>query len=177
MRIRHYQKLLSFVVLALTGYALAEERSTIAEVETAYLYRFLQFTQWPEQRFTSAESPLELCVVGSTPLAATLPKLTQFMIGRHPIQLKFPTVKMPLQTCHAVFVGRLDDDEIGTLASLQHQATLIISEENENQLVGAMIHFVVVNNRVRFTVNLSAAKAVNLYVNSDLLDHAYAVEH
>jgi hypothetical protein len=71
--------------------------------------------------------------------------------------------------CRVVFFG--DDDRTlrKDLAALEGSKVLTVGDQPEFLKRGGMIQFVLEGNRVRFQVNLTAAKKAGLNLSSELL--------
>jgi hypothetical protein len=76
--------------------------------------------------------------------------------------------------CQLVFIGQTDSfDE--TLWMLKEQPVLTVSDTAAFTEKGGMIQFKLVDNKIRFRVNVDAARTAGLTISSKLLSLAISV--
>ena len=81
-----------------------------------------------------------------------------------------------IKTCHVLFISRSEAERLDQmLAGLKGRNILTVGDIETFASQGGMIRFVTENNKVRFRVNLEAAKAANLTISSQLLRPAKIV--
>jgi len=170
---------LPFVLTAL-GLLAAPRQARCAEsappleyqVKAAFLLNFTKFIEWPASESTA---PFGICIVGDDPFGAVLDQMVagETYMGRRIVAQKVPR---PVPgSCQVVFVGRSDSEIRPLLASLR-PGVLTVGETPGFLEAGGMINFVVVNGRVRFDINRSAAAMAGLQLSSKLLSVARSVE-
>jgi len=136
-------------------------------VKAAYIYNFLQFTEWP----TSPNEPFDLCVLGNTALDAELSKLQGKPVrnGTH-ISIRHVSLNDDLSSCEALY---LDDGKRRQvdylLRKLIDSPVLTISDAEGLADRGVMIEMVTGQNRIVFDVNLKAAREVDMNFSARLL--------
>jgi hypothetical protein len=147
--------------------ALAQAASEHA-VKAAFLYKFAGYVEWPQMAFPSAESPLVIAVAGAEDVAAELEKLVpgRTINGR---RIAVKRLKEPegLQGVHVLFVGRTVPNARSLLRTAQDAGVLTVSESGLDS--GAVINFVVADNRVSFEVSLDAAERGGHRISSRML--------
>ena len=75
--------------------------------------------------------------------------------------------------CDVIFADRTDAATLDSLRLLTNQrATLTVSDQPGFLAHGGMIELKIVDGRIRFDVNLAAARAANLMLSSQLLQLA-----
>ena len=88
---------------------------------------------------------------------------------------RFKNVK-EIKECHILFISRSESNKIKSiLASLNGRSILTVGDVEDFALKGSIVRFVTENNKIRFRVNLDAAKAANLSISSKLLQLAEIV--
>lgn len=139
-------------------------------VKAAYLVKFPSYVVWPRQAFTTPQSPVVLCVVGPDPFGQLLDDAAagQKVEGR-PLELRRVSVVGPDSNCHLAYFGVPDP----VVEALRGSGILVVTD---GPLHGGIVHFVVSDNRVRFTVDDEAAALAGLAVSSKLLNVALAVK-
>ena len=145
-------------------------------VKAAYLYKFAAFAEWPGASFPTADSPLNLCVVGFDPFGAQLDRAVAGQrIGDHPIVAKRLERAHPDAGCHIAYIGGSRTEPVPeALAVLRGSPTLTVTDQAMGSTRGA-VHFVLKDQRVRFHINDEAAEQNRLSISSKLLRLALTV--
>jgi hypothetical protein len=148
------------------------------QVKAAYLYKFLDFVDWPATAFEGPKSPFVIGVAGADVLADELDAL----IARRRVESR-PVVARRLRPgeapkgLHVLFIGRAAASRSAALlAATAQQPVLTVTEADDGLPPGSRINFVVVDKRVRFDVALRGAEAHELRISSRLLGVARRVE-
>jgi hypothetical protein len=146
------------------------------DVKAAYLFNFLQFVTWPGEAFGAPSVPVRLCIVGHNPFGTVLAALTRNeTVNGHPIEVATTGDDRELRGCHVAFIP----SNVSAGPPLRAMASLPIVTVGETDgflEAGGIIRFIVVNDRVRFDVNLRAAMKGGLTLSSRLLQVARMVE-
>ncbi|MGH9617572.1 MAG: YfiR family protein [Acidobacteriaceae bacterium] len=144
------------------------------DVEAAYLYNFAKFVTWPPN---AKPGLLSICVLGNDPFGGTLDQIVdgETINGRHLEVVRLKDARS-LSSCSIVFVGdseapHLDQD----MAALAFLPALTVSDLPGFMEHGGTIQFVLIDNRVRFQVNLNAARKCGIVLSSQLLKVASKV--
>lgn len=146
-------------------------------VKAAYLYNFAKYVEWPPGAFASAQAPLLICIAGNDPFGDALESLSGKMIESHPVEVRRLPATTNLDRCHIVFVSRAEQGQIkAVLAKLALRPTLTVSDISDFARMGGMIGLVEADQRIRFDINLTVARQVNLKLSSHLLKLATIVE-
>jgi hypothetical protein len=141
----------------------AAEVSLEYQVKATYLFNFVKFVEWPP----AGARPLTICVAERNPFGDSLREAIQGeKIGGRPLETR--VVSQPESSCSVVFVPR------GTAAgryleAFRDSATLTVGEDAGFLTKGGIINFIVERGHVRFEIDPSAAKRVDLRISSHLL--------
>jgi hypothetical protein len=140
------------------------------EIKAAFLYNFAKFVQWPEECFTDSGSPIVIGVLGADPFGGVLDATVEgrTAAGRRLAVRRLRNIGE--SQCHILFISaseRVRAPHI--LSALRDTPCLTVSESLDPRARGVMINFVLVENRVRFEINLRAAEQARLILNSQLL--------
>ncbi|MDB6001246.1 MAG: hypothetical protein JWP52_2945 [Rhizobacter sp.] len=178
-RLPWFKRALRAMALAITLMAcgvsacMADDQSQDLEyqVKAAFLFKFLNFIQWPPRGFERPDSPLVIGVIGADLMAADLAALVADRNANgHPITTRKVQAGESLQGLHMLFVGRAHSSRVPALLdAVKGGALLIVTESDEAFALGSAINFVVVDNKVRFDVSLRAAEKYDLKISSRLL--------
>jgi hypothetical protein len=151
------------------------EGPTEYQVKAAFVYNFAKFVEWPTDAFSDSSAPLRFCVLGESLVGPDLSQITQGkVIGGHPIQVLQNSRN--LRDCHVLFISASHNVAIKDIQEgLRGVPVLTVGESRDFAAQGGMIGFVMENARVRFEVNLQAAKQMRLNISSKLLSLAKMV--
>lgn len=152
--------------LSLPAMAQFEERA----LKAAYLYNFIQFTQWP----VPPEDPFRLCVLGRTPLDGELALLSgKPVLGERRISVRHVGMGDALEACHALYV---DESQRGlveeVLRRLDKAPVLTITDGDGLADRGLMIEIRKRELKLGFDVNLKVARRAQLNFSARMLKMA-----
>jgi hypothetical protein len=181
LKISRSVSLLAFV--ALTGLLTVSRgpaqvaKPTEYQVKAAYLSNFGRFVEWPAAAISPAESAFTMCVLGEDPMGSSLDAaLAGETIGRLPLVARRIGKVSEAAGCRVLYVSLSEDSGLpAILKALEKTSILTVSDIPQFTMRGGMIEFVINNNRVRFEVNLAAARRAGLTLSSELLKLAVAV--
>ena len=146
-----------------------DNKPTEYEVEAAYLSNFGRFVEWPA-RSTPGE-PFNVCILGQDPFGPLLDgSLKGENIGGAPLAAKRLSGIDEASSCRILFISSSKEAQLAPLlAALGTSHVLTVSDISGFTRRGGMIQFVLDGNRVRFEINLNAAKHAGLTLSSQLL--------
>ena len=164
---RAWCRLAAWMFLLAAGAAVAEPLEYA--VKAAYLVKFPFYVEWPAGAFAAPNAPLVLCVVGDDPFGSLLDEaVAGQQVQGHPLALRRLKAAVRDAGCHMAYIGA--DHRAETLRST---GTLVVTD---GSATSGIIHFVVRDNRVRFTVDDDAAAQSGLAISSKLLNVALSVK-
>jgi hypothetical protein len=146
------------------------------QVKAAFLLKFASYVEWPPQSFASAESPLEIGVVGADELAGELAGMVEgrSVNGRPVIVRKLRRGGLAL--VNILYVGRSEGQHAAeSIAAVRGQPVLVVTDSEAAFEHGATIKFVVVGDKVRFDVAPPSSEVGNLKISARLLSVARKV--
>lgn len=152
--------------------AYAEDPDRLIALKAAYIFNIARFTYWAGDDPNKRE--LVLCL---TPAAAhyrsAFLSLESKRKGKGRLRVRQLTDPSGLPGCDILYLaGSLKPR--ATRLALGQAGLLTVADENL-QLAGSIIEFSVVENRLRFSVDLGAADDAGLKMSSKLLTLAYEV--
>lgn len=172
-----WRSLLGAIVIALSttpgAYA---QKPTEYQVEATYLYNFSQFVQWPAQAAPKSNS-FDICVLGQDPFGPTLNKILadETIAGKRVVAKRVPTPQEAV-TCRVLYISSSESSRVTEiLTALEGASVLTVSDLPQFTERGGMLQFLLTEDRVRFEVNLAAAKRAGLSLSSELLKVAVNV--
>jgi hypothetical protein len=153
-----------------------EEIYTEYEVKAAFLYNFTRFVEWPES--SSQKDSFMIGVLGDDPFAEILEQTIhdKSVQGRKILIHKYQDLNN-LGSCDILYIGnfsRFPVDKV--LSHISSPGILTIGDSNDFMQKGGMIHLYLLDNKLRFEINLKAAAHSGLKISSKLLSLATRVE-
>jgi hypothetical protein len=166
---------IAVLALALTwsGGGRAQSGSMEYAVKAAYLFKFAPFVDWPTGAFASATSPFVVCVAGTDPFGSALDKAVNGQrVGDHPVTVRRLARVDSARGCHILFVGATrGQTPAEALRTVRGAPVLTVADQGAGAQ-GAIIRFVVRDNRVRFEIDTEAAASNGVNISSKLLSLA-----
>ena len=147
------------------------------QLKAVFLFNFAQFVEWPASAFPSLETPLVIGVLGEDPFGPYLDEtVREEKVNDRPLVVRRYRSVEEISGCHILFVSREEEGRVpDILDHLRGRSILTVSDADRFATRGGMIRFVTDRNRIRFRINLEAAKAANLTLSSKLLRAAQIV--
>ena len=163
-------KCLVAFLCALPAHTQTQSHPTVQQVEAAYLYNFAKFIQQPSSSQPDG-SPVTICAMGGDDFDRVLSRtISGQTIDGRPVRSKNVKTKDDVQTCTILFVSDSAIDRVaGLWTNLRSHSVLTVSDAPDFLKRGGMIQFKVIDNRVRFEVNIDAAKSAGVQLSSELL--------
>lgn len=169
--------MLRVVIFALLLAALAvpaqAEVSSEAEIKAAYLYNFTRFVEWEELPETSE---LSLCVLDDREFWDALQPISGRSAQGRTISLSLIEQFDRPESCQVLFVRSAAGRELSRIIEQATDAGIMTVSDIAGFVDnGGVIGYVKQGNVIRFEINLRAARASGLMVNSRLLELAVRV--
>jgi uncharacterized protein DUF4154 len=176
---------LQVVVWLAAGAATTAPSATLAQsapdpeyqLKAVFLFHFAQFVEWPASAFPNSQTPLVIGILGEDPFGPYLDETVRGeMVNDRPLVVRRYRSVEEITTCHILFISRREDRRLrGILDSLRGRSVLTVSDADRFATLGGMIRFVTDHKRIRFRINLEAARAASLTLSSKLLRPAEIV--
>lgn len=165
---------LSLIVLTALAFAFVQPavaQTSQEEVKATFVYRFASFVTWPESAFGDAAAPIRICVIGAAPFARSLQRATAGQrAGARGFEVSQLANANQIGACHAVYVA--GERTEATLAQARRLAVLTITDGGSER---GVIHFALVDDRVRFYIDDARAAESRLSIDPRLLNLAISV--
>jgi hypothetical protein len=166
-------------MLSFGGQDLAAQGANSKEyqVKAVFLYNFAHFTEWPTGVLGEANSPLVIGILGDDPFSSNLDEIVRGeKVNNHPLVVQHYQQVEDIKACHVLFVSRSETKHLERIfTTLKSRSILTVGDADGFAKRGGMIRLVTENNKIRFRVNLEAAKAANVTISSKLLRAAEIV--
>lgn len=143
--------------------------ATREQIQAAYLYRFLEFVEWPAGS-AAGSNTYSLCVVGDERLAHAL----EISVEGKSIEGRSITVHQltrlhQARACHVVFLTGRRQTVLAQLAELQSEPILTASDVPGLEGGGNIVTFYFKDNRMQFEISAENAKRRGITISSHLL--------
>ena len=137
------------------------------QVKALFLYNFGQFVDWPPGSLGAPNAPFVIGVVGNDPFGRFLEDVVrEEQLAGRPIVVQHYDHPSDIRNCQILFVGSHVRE---SLAAVAGKPVLTVGERSDFIQAGGMIQFYTEQNRIRFLIRPSGAKAVKLTISSKLL--------
>ena len=145
------------------------------QLQAAYVSKFLRFVEWPEARRPG--EIFRVGVVGNGEFRVAMAALDGYAVGEGEIAVTTPEDLRALEDLHVLVLGPSSEKRaLDFLLAARELPILTVSDAEDFNDVGGIIQFVVVDDAMRFRVNVAAADRVDLSVSSRLLRLAVHVQ-
>lgn len=165
------------VLLCLLAAAAQAQSATEYQVKAAFLFNFARFVDWPADAFPSADSALQICVLGQDPFGRDFEQvIVDKTVNGHRIEIAHPDGVPQARACQILFIAASEKARVpAILQGLKGASVLVVGDTPGFAAGGGAINFVIDDGRVRFEINLKAAQLAHLKLSSRLLTVAKVV--
>lgn len=144
------------------------------DIKVAFLYNAVKFVEWPQP--LRAGVPLRLCVLGAGPFAEAAAVLRGKPVEQTVWEVVPAGPKSNLRECGVLLISASEAGSLGqALNGVKGGAVLTVGDSDGYAEQGVILNFYPEQNKVRFEVNLEAAKRAGLRISSQLLKLARIV--
>ena len=145
-------------------------------VKAAFLVKFIKYIEWPSSNYPGEIGRFKLGVFGESPIAGNLFSIMPKAINGWQLEIiKIRTVEECLDT-HMLFLSSSEIDQYAEIINaLKDSSVLTVSDTKDFLDMGGMINFLIVDEMVRFEINLKAAEKSGLKISSRILKLARSV--
>ncbi len=165
--------------MALAGWALpGGAQISEAELKGAFIFNFGKYVEWPAEALGASPGELILCLVGpQNELFNVLSEKQGKTVQSRVLRVRAARRDENLKTCHLLVIDESEGEHIeGILRRSAGNPVLTINGSGRFLEAGGIIGLVTVDDKLRFDVNLTAARKNNLVVSSSLLRLARTVK-
>lgn len=150
----------------------AHAGSTEYELKAAYVYQIAKFVEWPP-----SSAPLRLCVIGGNPFGAALETIRGKPVNERKMEIRLLDMGADLRECAMLFVAAPADRHLERVVALSRDAGMLTLGDTDGFAQrGVMLNFFPEQGKLRFEINLEAARQGGVKISSKLLSLARIVE-
>lgn len=156
--------------------AVASAGPSEQEVKAAFVYQFTRFVEWPPSKGPSP-SEFVVAVMDAEQFGAVAERALQGKSARDlPVTVRRISTLGEAPTARILFVGSGDAPRLAQiLESVEGSGILTVGDSLDFAERGGMIGFRIVDNRVRFDINVEEASRSGLKISSEVLKLARVV--
>lgn len=158
------------------------------QIKAAFLYNFIKFVDWPNDKMAEPNKPIVLGIIGKDPFEnAFEPVIDKKVKGRKLVVERFKSIVElkrlgrsgkeeldrrieTLKKCHLLFVCSSEKECFKDIINaLKKQPILTVGDSKEFFKSDGIINFVMEKKKVRFEINTACSKKSKLKIRSQLL--------
>jgi hypothetical protein len=158
------------------------------QIKAAFLYNFLNFVDWPKEKLSDSNEPIIIGIIGKDPFGdAFEPVKNKKVKGKNIVIKRFKELEEleksgekdesqlylqieALRKCHVLFICRSEEEKLRETISLFKDHSVLTTGDMEGFLESdGIINFLMEEKKVRFEINVTAAKRAKLKIRSQLL--------
>lgn len=139
----------------------ADAKKSVARQKGLYIYQFLKNVEWPKEVLNG---DLVVGVYGDENVFQQLSKAcTGKYIGSHELKvIRYISNTEIKKNCHFLYVSENKSTQVSAIAKKNGSSTLIIGNKIGLLSSGAIINFIVKDNKLAFEINKTSATNANL---------------
>jgi len=163
--------LVSLFLLFTAISAQAQSNTAEYQLKAAFIFHFAQLVDWPPEVLEPADRVLTFCIADENALPGLLEGTVQGKrVGSHPLQVRHLLEKDNPRACDLLFIVGQDKRHTAALLKAVNNAPILTVGESDDFIrQGGMIGFCLQENKIRFDINLPAARRADLKISSRLL--------
>lgn len=166
------------VIVTVDFYCQAQNsHPTKYQVEAAFIYNFARFVDWPTQAFSDASAPMVIGVLGKNRFGTVLRDTIRGKVIRgHLLQFRDCASVPEAAQCQILFISDSEKSRFRSIIGALNGANILTVSEADGFIeAGGMIDLRIIDQKLRFDINNSAAKSAGLTISSKLLSLAITV--
>lgn len=168
--------LLSVRILAQMGFTMYPSEY---QIKAKYLYNLARFVDWPEHTFADSNSSYIIGILGKDPFGIDLEKTIEGkkINGRNFSVKRFKNYKN-IQFSHILFINFTDPQKLDqAIKKIDNKFILTVGDAENFAHKGGILNFIIKDKKIRFQINLQAAKKSGIQISSKILRQAYIIEN
>lgn len=154
------------------------------KLKAAFLYNFIKFVDWPEKIFPDEKGKILIGIIGKNNFGNAFEPVKDKKVKGREVEIRYynsiielkknkdelEIAAAELRKCHLLFVSSSEKDFITDIINIvKGKNVLTVGEVPDFLDSGGIINFILEENKVRFEINLIAARKSKLTIRSQLL--------
>jgi hypothetical protein len=166
--------LLLLLLPSAPGFGQTDETPQEYQLKAKYVLNIPLFTEMPPQ--SKHNNSYTICLIGATPLESVLGSSQGKLIRNRTLKVLRVDDISQVESCQMLFIASSERHRLQVLLPEAHRrGILTISDMRNFARLGGMISLLIVDNRITFDVNRSAASKASISFSSNLLKLAHDI--
>lgn len=145
------------------------------KVKAAFLYNFINFVEWPPQSSFDSDPTITLCIIGDDQFGDAFNDFQNESIKGKKLNIEYRAFD-DLRGCSILYLTASEKHHATKIVrSVGKSSILTVSDTEESSRQGIIISFFIEQKKVRFAINVDAARRAGLKISSKLLKLANIV--
>ncbi len=147
-------------------------------LKASFLLNLSKFIYWPKKRLLlNKRESLVLCFPGEDPFDGILETARKESLLQMNLEIKRFVPDNQMRNCNILFLTVKEDRRLNQILSQIKGAPVVtVADTNGFAYRGAMINFIIVDNKIRFKVNRQTMNDNPIKLSSELLDLSIMVD-
>ena len=164
------------------------------QIKAAFLYNFIKFVDWPKEKVSDANEPIVIGIIGKDPFGKAFEPVKDKKVKNRKVVIRrfkgFEEIKksaendksklqqqiQAIRRCYILYICPSEQEQLKEIVSwVKAHPVLMVAEAKGFLDAGGIINFLMEENKVRFEINVTAAKQAKLKIRSQLLQLAKRV--
>jgi hypothetical protein len=152
------------------------ERETA--LKASFLLNLSKFIYWPKKRLLlNKRESLVLCFPGEDPFQGILETAQKESLLQMDLEIKKFVPDNQMRDCNILFLTVKEDRRLNQILSeIKGAPVVTVADTNGFAYRGAMINFIIVDNKIRFKVNRQTMESNPIKLSSEILDLSIMVD-
>lgn len=168
---------LSVIVCGAGDLSAEEQKAGEYQVKALFLYNFMSFVDWPADSSILSSPAINVCIIGDDPFDNAIDAIKDKTVKGKKLSIRFYRPYDEPKGCHLLFIPASEKRHAAhILKSVREANVLTVGDTEESARQGAIIGFYIEQKKVRFAVNIEAARRAGLKISAKLLKLAKIIK-
>jgi len=170
--------LLVFNALPAISSPLTKKPEREMTLKASFLLNLTKFIYWPKKRLLlNKRESLVLCFPGEDPFNEILETARKESLLKMNLEIKKFVPDNQMKECNILFLTVKEDRRLNEiLAEIKGYPVVTVADTDGFAYRGAMVNFVIVDNKIRFKVNRQSLESNPIKLSSEILDLSIMVD-
>ena len=147
------------------------------QIKALFLYNFLNFVDWPVDSSFHSSPTINVCIIGDDPFADAVDDIRNETVKGKKLAIRFYRPFDEPEGCHLLFIPASEKNHAGhILRPVKESNVLTVGDTEEVGRHGAVISFFIEQKKVRFAINIEAARRAGIKISAKLLKLAKIIK-
>jgi hypothetical protein len=147
------------------------------QVKAAFLYNFVKFVEWPDDKNAPTGRVINICILGEDPFGNAFDFIKDETIENRRLVIKRFKTLQHIENCHVLFISRSEQEYLGQiLTTVKGLNILTVGDTEGFAQKGVIINFYIEESRVRFEININSLKLSGWRISSKVMHLARIIQ-